>query len=104
MAKRYSYSINEPVELYYRQDIDKYLVQDGMHRIFEAMLIGKTKVDAIEVGRGDNFQTDLATPSKEMALKHTDTKFRGLEDLADEDILEDMLPVYDAGYGSLTLI
>ncbi len=67
----------------------RYLLADGYHRLFVLLLNHKTKIDVDIIGYGDGRNTDIAIPYKNFSIDPS-LKFMGLEDLADEEILEDL--------------
>jgi len=83
------------LKAWYLPEKGKYLLTDGWHRIIPLLLFGKRKATFEIIGEG---YTDYwAEPLKNDLFKATDTKFGGLEDLADEELLEDYLQEYRGG-------
>lgn len=67
----------------------KYLLSDGFHRFFILLLNHTEEVTVDVIGYGDGGNTDLAIPYKPFKID-PNLKYMGLEDLADEEILEDL--------------
>lgn len=81
-----------PLKVYHLSEGEhkgRYLLADGYHRLFVFLLNHKTKVDVDVIGYGGGANTDIAIPYKTFSIDPS-LKFMGLEDLADEDILEDL--------------
>lgn len=88
-----SYSGSKPIDVFFVTDgkfKDKYIIKDGYHRFFALLLKGKKEVDVYIDEEGDYLNCYYAINqlfSIDMGLKYS-----GLEDLADESILEDIFP------------
>lgn len=69
-----------------------FLLTDGHHRLFAEVLKGHKKVDVVvyEGNSGSTSDTPYAVPTT--AFKFTNSKYGGLENLADEEVLKDLLP------------
>ena len=67
----------------------KYLLQDGFHRLFMLLLNHEENIKVNVVGSGGPWNTDYATPMKPFDIDPSLT-YMGLEDLADEEILEEL--------------
>lgn len=81
-----------PLKVYHLSEGEhkgRYLLSDGYHRLFILLLNHKTKVDVDIIGYGDGVNKDIPIPYKTFSIDPS-LKFMGLEDLADEDILEDL--------------
>lgn len=69
----------------------KYMLTDGFHRLFALLLKGNKKVDIIvyEGNSGSTSDTPYEVPTD--IFKFTNSKYGGLENLADEEVLKDLL-------------
>jgi len=69
----------------------KYLLTDGHHRLFSQVLKGEKKVDVViyEGNSGSTSDTPYEVPEK--PFKFTNSKYGGLENLADDEVLKDLL-------------
>jgi len=75
---------------------ERLLLVDGLHRFVELLLKGvkQVKVDIVGEGYSDYWATPY--PGKEFEV-NSSLKYGGLEDLADEEILDDL---YNKLYGN----
>jgi len=71
----------------------RYLLEDGFHRLFILLLKHQTRVKVNIIGAGSSSGTDLATPIKPFKID-PNLKYMGLEDLADEDILDELANIH----------
>lgn len=68
---------------------NKYQLVDGYHRVFEYILSNQKSVQAEVIGRG--YSDYWATVHPEQQFQYNpNTPYHGLEDLADEEILEEL--------------
>lgn len=76
-----------PISIWITED-DKYLLVDGYHRVFEALIKGESILDVEVVG--DGYTNYWVTPRPDDYFTYQATKYSGLEDLAEVDILDEL--------------
>lgn len=85
---KYSKSKN-PIHIWQRED-GKYQLVDGYHRVFATLLLGKATIKAEIIGQGYSDYHATVNLNDKFEYKN-ENKYKGLEDLADEEILEEII-------------
>ena len=86
---RTSKTVNSPIEVWGLEGNQNYQLTDGYHRVFVYLIFGSKSVQAEIIGRGYSDYWTIATLHDRFQYNPT-LKFQGLENLADEEILEDL--------------
>ena len=68
-----------------------FLLTDGHHRLFEKVLKGNKKVDIVVYDGNSGSTSDTPYEIPTDPFKFTNSKYGGLENLADEEVLEDLI-------------
>lgn len=86
-----SYSGSKPLGVFYVTEgkfKGKYVLKDGYHRLFALLLTGKKEVNVFVDEVGD-YSSCLYSVNQLFSIDAS-LRYSGLEDLADEEILEDV--------------
>lgn len=88
-----SYSGSKPLDVFYVTEgkfKGKFVLKDGYHRLFALLLTGKKEVNVFVDEMGD-YSNCLYSVTQLFTIDAGMT-YSGLEDLADEEILEEIFP------------